>query len=574
MMLNPRGVALSLEYHLLKKEGAPLRRLIPPSLQSSLRRRARAAYLLWEGRSYRAWINEHSKRRSLLYAHPVESGLLSVLTPVWDGSPLEHLKTLAESIIAQNTRGTCEWLILSNGCTKPDLIAYLDALNQYRWVTLIKSEENVGIVRGLRLCLEQAKGRYALAVDADDRLYPDCFQVVSSWIKKTHYPVLLYTDEDKLLGHHAVQPYLKPDFDPVLLLNSAYIAHLGVFDRQTALNLGAYSDSSTEGSADWDLFVRFFLAGHKAVHIPEVVYSWRMHSSSTAEDAVAKPYIHTSQRAVLQRYLDSTSRSEDYSVEYTPLLNGSADWWLRRRHEKARPVLIVSLGIGPEPGKTESSALHSEYPDLQFVFLPVRSRPEALLQAIDRLPEEDGFVGLVSEELVIDRPDWIWDAIGLAEQHPETVMVGGRIRNSKGTILSAGYCIGFAGHCACPDRGRPAIDPGYFTQMLKQRSVSAISTQFALIQVSFLRDLLAQGISPKASIPFLGAWAGAYALRTGKRIVYSPFLSGVSDLDWDALTSSREKGLFRSLNSDIIPDHRFYPRFLSLKRDSGYQLVS
>jgi hypothetical protein len=464
-------------------------------------------------------------------------------------------------------------VILNNGCTKPELLAYLDTLKQYRWITVLETEENAGIVRGLRLCLEHAKGRYALAVDADDWLYPDCFQVASSWIKRTHFPALLYTDEDKLLGKYAVQPYLKPDFDPVLLLNSAYIAHLGIFDREVALNLGAYSDSSTEGSADWDLFIRFFLAGHKVVHIPEVVYSWRMHSTSTAEDAITKPYIHSSQRAVLQRYLDSTSRSEDYSVEYTPLLNGSADWWLRRRHEKAWPVLMVVLTNGVQPGNAVERVREFEYPNLEPTSLAIGSAPESLLDVIASAVEEDGFVGLLSEHVQIDRPDWIWDAVGLMEMHPETAMVGGRIRSSKGTVLSAGYCIGFAGHCGCPDRGRPAIDPGYFTQMLKQRSVSAVSTQFALIRANFLQSLVRNGIHPKASIPFLGAWAGAYALRTGKRIVYSPFLSGVSDLDWDALTSSQEKGRFQKLNSDLIPDHRFYPRFLSLKRDSGYELV-
>jgi O-antigen biosynthesis protein len=42
-----------------------------------------------------------------------------------------------------------------------------------------------------------------------------------------------------------------------------------------------------------------------AVHIPEVVYSWRMHPESTADDAGSKPYIHSSQKAVLHRYLDA-----------------------------------------------------------------------------------------------------------------------------------------------------------------------------------------------------------------------------------------------------------------------------
>jgi hypothetical protein len=66
----------------------------------------------------------------------------------------------------------------------------------------------------------------------------------------------------------------------------------------------------------------------------------------------------------------------------------------------------------------------------------------------------------------------------------------------------------------------------------------------------------------QASLAFLGAWAGARALRTGKRVVYSPFLSGVSDLDWGSLADTSEVKLFQEMNRDIIPDRRFYsPHF-------------
>jgi hypothetical protein len=101
--------------------------------------------------------------------------------------------------------------------------------------------------------------------------------------------------------------------------------------------------------------------------------------------------------------------------------------------------------------------------------------------------------------------------------------------------------------------------------MWKQRSVSAVSSQFAVIKADFLLELL-DSLPNQASLPFLGAWAGAHAARAGKRIVYSPFLSGISDMDWDAFVSSTEKTLFAEMNRDLIPDRRFYSRYLSLDR--------
>ena len=560
--MSGRSIALALEYHLLKKDRALLRHIVSPHLQARIRRYARAGYLQWEARAYNRWISGRLRWRAKRYGGSTAPGLLSIVTAVWDGTPLLYFEKLAEAIAKQNDRGHCEWVIVDNGCRKNELLAFFASLKKHSWVAIETSAENVGIVSGLRLGLERANGRYILPVDADDWLYPDCLDVVSWWVRETNFPPLLYSDEDKLIGTRAVQAYLKPDFDPVLLLNSAYIAHLGVIDRQMALALGAYSDKATEGSPDWDLFIRFLAAGHAAIHIPEVVYSWRMHPESTADDALSKPYIHTSQRAVLERYLHLSGIAEEYKVVYSPLLNGTADWWMEREHIRPWPALLVVLG-GTRPLKVP------DYPDLPSITLPIHAGVDALQNAVrEQFGESEGLLCLVSEDLHIDRPDWLWDAISLFEKHPDTVMVGGSIRDGHGRIISGGLVLGFEGGAGCPDRGRPAIDPGYFTQMRKQRSVSAVSSQFCVIRASFLREL------PDGSIPLLGASAGALAFRTWKRIVYSPFLSAVSQIDWEALVTPEERLRFKQTNRDILPDQRYYSRYLGLSQKSAYNAAS
>ncbi len=505
----------------------------------------RAKYLLWDARQHRAWLDGELQRRKTRYAGTLQPGLLSLLTCVWDGTPLEYFRLLAESVIQQNAAGAAEWVILDNGCRNESLLGYLATLKQHSWITLTRSETNAGIIGGLRLCLEAASGRYILPVDSDDWLYPDCLQIVTCWIQQNGFPPILYTDEDKLIGAHAVQPYLKPDFDPVLLLNSAYIAHLGVIDRKLALAHGAYADKNTEGSPDWDLFTRFFVAGMPAIHIPEVVYSWRMHPESTADDAGSKPYIHSSQKAVLQRYLDSSGLAEKYDVEYSPLLKNSCDWWLHRKQVDLRQSVRADL--------------------------PPQATIKDLADVISSAAQsEEDLVCLVADDLVIDRPDWLWEAIGLFERFPDTAMVGARIRDQAGAILSGGLVLGFGRGCDCPDRGRPALDPGHFTQMMKQRSVSAVSSQFAVLPASALYAIAKK--QPHSSIAMLGPWLAAWALRNGKRIIYSPYLSAVSSVDWEALQTSAEVSEFKIKNADLLPDHRFYPRAFGLSVDKAYRL--
>jgi glycosyltransferase involved in cell wall biosynthesis len=516
------------------------RRGLPAFVKGVLRRKAESWIPSRETTVYKHWRAARLDERTSLYQDQLQPGLLSVLTPVWNGSPVRYLRTLAELLISQNSSGACEWIILDNGCTTPSLLGCLRELADYHWIRVERSPLNLGITRGLRRCLETATGRYVLPVDADDYLYPDALRVITHWINRTNHPPLLYTDEDKISGSKFVQPYLKPDWDPVLLLNSAYIAHLGIVDRAKALELGAYSDENTEGSPDWDLFVRFLVAGYQAVHIPEILYGWRVHAHSTADDAATKPYIQSSQRAVLQRFLDARPDSSNFKIEHSPLLGGAAHWRFVRDYNQQKPMETVVVSTGRK-----------------------NDGPCSLFPLADRLRLEDGLIHFVSDAIEVDGSDWVSEANALFELHPDTVMVGGRVRNRAGIITEAGQIFGVGGVCGSPNAGRSVLDPGYFTQIWKQRSVSAVSVQFAVVRAGFLKSLL-QYLPSNASLPFLGAWAGAYALRTGQRVIYSPYLSGVSDFDWHTLLDPAELQLFECSNRDIIPDLRYYSKSLSL----------
>jgi glycosyltransferase involved in cell wall biosynthesis len=116
------------------------------------------------------------------------TGLLSVLTPVWEGTPLPYFRLLAESVIQQNSAGAAEWVILDNGCQNPEILAYLAALSS----NILGESHPFGNKRRHHwwhaLCLEAATGRYILPVDSDDWLYPDCLQIVTWWIRNKGFP--------------------------------------------------------------------------------------------------------------------------------------------------------------------------------------------------------------------------------------------------------------------------------------------------------------------------------------------------------------------------------------------------
>lgn len=518
------------------------------------------------------WMQAHAAVRAK-HARPVaDTGLLSFITPVWN-TPVAFLRELADSVLDQAEQQPLEWVVLDNGSTDPELIDYLDGELRHRdHVAFHRSPENLGIVKGTRACLERASRRYVLPLDHDDRLYPDAAAVMARTIVEHGYPALLYSDEDKLVDGEPQLPFFKPDWDPVLFVNQCYTAHLCAADRQLALCLDAYGDRRCEGSPDWDCFMRFAVAGHIPVHVPEVIYSWRMHAQSTALNIDAKSYIHSSHGPVLERFVGSLSHSDRFSIEPSPLFDGTPDWWIRRRHVDPRPLVVVSLVRAGSAAQTAEVDC-GDYRPTARASLPAASTPTRLLDLLPPSLPDDALVALLSSDVQILEPDWPWEALGVFEAFDDAVLVGGRCLDDERRVVEAGQYFGVGLGSDSPDVGRRAEDPGYSVWLWKQHSVSAVSSCFAVFRADFLRELLHSACPPTASLQFLGAWAGAHAMRSGRRIVYTPFLCGHLSRQWSGDVTAAERRAFLEGNRDIVPDTRFYSANFGLEIATSYQPV-
>ncbi|MCA2966122.1 MAG: glycosyltransferase [Methylocystis sp.] len=505
---------------------------------------------------HRLWLRLNTDttgvERLRAYAEPQRPGLLTFCTTVWNTAP-PFLDALAESLFAQQGGTEFEWLILDNGSQDAGTRRALARIAQHPCVRLHRVENNLGIIRGMRFCLERASGRYILPLDSDDVLSRDCARIFTTIIVENGFPALLYSDEDKLLDGRRVLTYLKPDWDPVLFLHSCYIAHLCAIDRSLALEYGVYTDPRVEGSHDWDSFTRFHLNGHVPVHVPEVVYSWRMHAGSTAQNIDSKSFIVDSQRAVLERFLSGHQPAGRYRIEKSPLFNDTPDWRIRRAPGD-EPGLTTFL-LTDDPSRPVPGIPSAGYPGHRVVPVALAGGVAALLEA---LGEAGGLAHLLWDGVALRDPDWAWEALALMELFPDTVMVGGRILDAQQRVTSAAALFGFGKGCDAPDRMRPINDPGYFAMLWKPHSTSAVSSQHAVFRAGFLRTLLDQPeAGSRMSLAYLGAWAGAAARRLGGRVVYSPFLHGQAEQDWNELVTARERAAFVLANADLMPERRY-----------------
>ena len=123
-----------------------------------------------------------------------------------------------------------------------------------------------------------------------------------------------------------------------------------------------------------------------------------------------------------------------------------------------------------------------------------------------------------------------YEAMGLFELFPDTAIVGGRILRDH-RVLSAASYFGFGRGCDSPDRGRAVHDPGYFAQMWKPHSASAVPVHHCVVDASFFREFVSHDGHAQVSMRHLGAWLGAFARARGRRVIYTPFLGARATAD-------------------------------------------
>ncbi len=539
--------------------------LIAPMLSSA------AIWLPPADPAYERWIAARIQWRNSQYPATEQSGLLSLLTPVWN-TPPKYLRELAETVLEQDGSQPFEWVVLDNGSTNEATLEVLrKVLKPDARVRLFRSEENLGIIGGMRFCLEQATGRYVAAVDHDDRLTPDCLTILAHHIQQLNYPPLLYSDEDHVCGNNRLLPYFKPDWDPVLFLNSAYIAHLGAMDRELALELDVYGDSATNSCPDWDAFLRFYQAGYEPLHIPEILYSWRMHPGSTSANMHSKSDVADSHRTMLSRYLQSLPNSNRYELRRSPLFAGTPDWWISRRPIDPRPLLLISVTTDRHSPHRQKADAIAEYSTLENITLPQNAHPGILSERLQDYSKRGGLVAFVDETLLIENKHWVWEALGLLERHPDIGLVGGRILDLRQRVVQAGEYFGVGEGTACPDYGRAEGDAGYFHQMWKQRSVDAVSSRLCVFEAAFLIQSLREYETEPLTLSGLGHWVSGFAARAGRRVVYSPFLSA-RETKWSRNWGTNlEQEQFLAKHRDLLNDSRYYSASLNSELNHAYQ---
>lgn len=239
----------------------------------------------------------------------------SILVPLYETKEV-YLREMMDSVLEQ-TYGNFE-LILADASSSDQVEkvvkTYQDSRIFYR-----RLKCNCGISGNTNQALMYATGDYAALLDHDDiltrdALYEMACRIEEAW-KEDGELQLLYSDEDKCSGDGTefFEVNRKPDFNLDLLLSNNYICHLLVMKRQLMQELQLRS--VCDGAQDYDLVLRCIsrllgknMRPEKAeklpvAHVPGVLYHWRCHEASTAENPGSKEYAYDAGRRAVEDFL-------------------------------------------------------------------------------------------------------------------------------------------------------------------------------------------------------------------------------------------------------------------------------
>lgn len=219
--------------------------------------------------------------------HPLEAGLISIVIPVYNTRP-EFLHELADSLLAQ-TYPHWQACLYDGMSTKPETLAALETVAARDARIIVRhGATNEGIAGNSNRALEMAEGEWIALCDHDDLLPPETLYRVAETILRDA-PDMMYSDEDKITedGRYHIDPHFKPDFSPDTLRANNYICHLLIARRSLMRAVGGFR-TGFDGSQDHDLALRLSEKAKKIVHIPHVLYHWRMVGSSMSHQNLAR----------------------------------------------------------------------------------------------------------------------------------------------------------------------------------------------------------------------------------------------------------------------------------------------
>ncbi|MEM3290538.1 MAG: glycosyltransferase [Candidatus Micrarchaeaceae archaeon] len=430
---------------------------------------------------------------------------ISIITPTYN-TPKTFLIDMIESVLAQ-TYSNWE-LYIADGASKEKHIK--EVLDNYtKKDSRIKVKylpKNKGIAGNSNEAISLASGDYIAFLDHDDTLVPFALYEVVKAINENPDADFIYSDEDKLSedGKKRFDPRFKPDFAPDTLRSYNYICHLTTIKKELLEQIG-YFREGFEGSQDYDLILRATEKAKKIIHIPKILYHWRVSQNSTAQNQNAKLYAYESAKKALKEHLERLSLKAtvrdglflgSYKIDYKIINNPKVSIIIPNKDHKDDLEKCISSIINKstyknyeiiiaENNSTEQSIFDyykslEQYPFVKIIIWDKPFNYSAINNYAVKYSSGEILLFLNNDTEVIT-PNWIEEML-MFIQRKDVGAVGAKLLYPDNTIQHAGLIIGInktAEHCF---KYFDKESDGYFGRLKIVQNLSAVTGACLMIK--------------------------------------------------------------------------------------------
>jgi GT2 family glycosyltransferase len=382
--------------------------------------------------------------------------------------------------------------------------------------------------------------------DHDDLLTEDALYHVARAVEEQGKPDLIYTDEDKVSADLSeyFQPNFKPDFNLDLLRSNNYICHLLVVKASLAKEVGGL-DPAYDGAQDYDFIFRCVEKAKKVVHIPKVLYHWRIHSGSTADNPFGKDYALEAGQRAIEAHLERTGTSASVSM-----LNYRG--FYRVKYQVQGEPLITIIIPNKDNKETLKECLdsikeQSTYKNYEILIVENNSTKEETFDYYQTIDGKDGvrvlywdrefnysainnfgaskangdYLIFLNNDITVITPDWMEELLGHC-QRKEVGITGARLYFPDDTIQHAGIVMGIGGCAGNMFVGMKRAMTGYMHRAILQQDMSAVTAACLMVKWETFQQI--GGLDECLAVAFNDVDFCLRAREAGWLVVYDPYV--------------------------------------------------
>lgn len=428
--------------------------------------------------------------------------VISVVVPVYN-TPEHFLREMIDSV-RQQTYPHWELCIVDGS---PDVTGTKGVIGPYLEDERIRYhvlEKNLGISDNTNAAFEMATGEYVALFDHDDLLTENALYEVALAAEGTGAD-LIYSDEDKIKGEtgERYQPNFKPDFNLDLLRSNNYICHLLVVRRSLIARVGGLN-REYDGAQDHEFLFRLVEQTEKIAHIPKVLYHWRVHSASTADNPLSKKYAYDAgKRAVLEHIRRCGEEGEVTDTKFPG--------FYRVKYQVQGQPLVSIVIPNKDQRETLQSCLESiwkksTYHNYEIIIVENNSTEPETFQYYKEIDGKKGvhvvywkegfnysalnnfgfsfakgdYILCLNNDITVITSDWLERMLGQC-QRKQVGIVGARLYYPDDTIQHAGVIVGIGGVAGALFVGMPRERSGYLRKAILQQDMSAVTAACMMV---------------------------------------------------------------------------------------------